>query len=123
MPIRNSYTPYDIERTKKAIGYIHRCYMENISADQLSIEASIDVRLLQSLMQFMTGMTVHHYLVKVRIEQATKDLEDRFELTIEQIARRHGFNSSSHFIKCFRERHGITPNEYRYHIINKGKAV
>jgi AraC-like DNA-binding protein len=123
MPIRDAYTPYDIGRTKKAIAYIHLHYSDNISADQLSMEVSIDVRLLQSLMQFLTGMTVHHYLVKIRIEQATKDLEDRFEFTIDQIAHRHGFSSSSHFIKCFRDRNDITPREYRYHMLNKGKAV
>ena len=123
MPIRSAYTPYDIERARKAIKYIRYHYAENISADQLAIEAVIDKRLLQKLMQFFTGMTVHHYLIKVRLEEATEDLSENFRLSISEIAYRHGFASSSHFIRIFRQHNDLTPNEYRYQLITKCKAV
>lgn len=123
MPIRSAYTPYDVERTRKAIIYMDNHYKEGISADQLAEEVHMDKRKLQMVMQILTGHTVHHYLIKLRIDHAIEDLNEKFDLTIEQIAFRNGFPSSSWFIKHFRERMEITPKEYRYQMLNKGKAL
>ncbi|HVU54293.1 MAG TPA: AraC family transcriptional regulator [Puia sp.] len=123
MPIRCAYTPYDVERTHKAIAYLDKNYREHISADQLAIEVSMDKRRLQTVMQVLTGLTIHHYLIKIRLDRATDDLNERFELTVEQIALRHGFPTSSWFIKHFKERMEQTPKEYRYNLLNRGKAL
>jgi len=123
MPIKSAYTPYDVERTHKAIAFLHDHYTENISADNLAAEVLIDKRKLQTVMQALTGLTVHNFLIKLRLDKATHDLHERPELTVDQIARRHGFPSSSWFIKHFRERTGVTPKDYQLQLMNRGKAL
>lgn len=118
MPINGAYTPYELERVNHAIDYIHGHYPNNISADQLSIEVSLDIKLLQALMQVMTGMTVHNYLMKIRVARATEDLSD-FKKSIKYIARTHGFSSSSHFGREFKRQTGTTPKAHRFHLATK----
>jgi AraC-like DNA-binding protein len=122
MPINGTYTPYDLERVNQAIDYIHGHYTNSISADQLSLEVSLDIKLLQALMQVMTGLTVHNYLVKVRVDRATEDLSD-FKKSIKFIALTHGFSSSSHFGREFKRQTGITPKGHRFQIITTGKCL
>ena len=122
MPINGTYTPYDLERVNRAIDYIHGHYTENISADQLALEADLSKQLLQSLMQVMTGLTVHHYVLKVRVDRATDDLSD-FRKPIKNVAATHGFSSHSHFSSWFKKETGLTPNEYRLQLLHKEKCL
>jgi two-component system response regulator YesN len=123
MPIRRRYSPYDVERTRKAIAYLAKHYAEPISADQLAEEVMIDKRKLQAVIQVLTGLTVHRYLLKVRLDRATEYLRERVDLTIEQVANLNGFHTSSLFIRHFRKRTGMTPKEYRFRTLNTGKAL
>ena len=120
---KSTYTPYDVERTRKAISYIHYHYKDHISTDQLAIEVSIDKRKLQKVMRAITGLTIHHYIIKTRLDHAMEELDEKFELTIEQIAYRNGFPSSSWFIKHFRGRTGLTPKKYQFQLLNVGKSL
>jgi transcriptional regulator GlxA family with amidase domain len=122
MPIYGTYTPYDLERVQHAIDYIHAHYKENISSDQLAIEVELSKSLLQTLMYFITGMTVHHYLIKVRVDCATKCLAD-FKKSIKFIALTHGFSSSSHFSSSFKKQTGKSPNEYRLQLLRSEKSI
>jgi len=116
MPLKGVYTPYETAQVQKAIDYIHAHHTEAISADALVEEVRLDRKLFLRIFVFMTGSTVHNYLLKVRIDRATEDLAD-FSLTVEQIAYRHGFCSGSHFTKNFKERTGVRPTDYRYRLI------
>lgn len=123
MSVRLTYTPYDVERTRKAIAYLESHFKQNISTDQLAMEIPIDKRKLQAVIRILTGFTVHHYLIKIRLDNAINDLNERFELTVEQVALRNGFPSSSWFIKHFRDRMGCTPKEYKYQLLDTGVAL
>src|SRR5579859_6053826 len=68
MPINGKYTPYEKKRVENAIQYIHNHFTEDISADGLALEVCIDIKHLQKIIKKITGYTVHHYLLKVRIE-------------------------------------------------------
>jgi AraC-like DNA-binding protein len=123
MPINLAFTSYDVERTHKAIAYLQNHYTENTSADQLAGEVMIDKRKLQTVLKILTGLTVHSFIIKTRIEKATEDLANRAELTVNQIASRHGFRNASKFIKHFRKRMGQTPKEYRQHLLITGNPL
>jgi AraC-like DNA-binding protein len=73
-------------------------------------------------MQFVTGMTVHHYHLKVRMEHAMEDLSD-FEIPVKAIALKHGFKSSSQFCRAFKEFAEMTPKEYRLQLLRIGKSL
>ena len=116
MPINGTYSPYDLERAKKAIEYIHCHYAETFSPDMLAEEVSIDIKKLQLLVQLLTGYTVHNYQLNVRIEQAKLELED-FSKPVKWIARKHGFSSPTHFNREFKKRAMLTPKQYRLQLM------
>lgn len=115
-------TPYDKDRVNLAISYINKNYRDAISADQLAIEVGIDIKKLQTGMQVITGLTVHNYLLSVRVAQAATDLQN-FARPIKCIAFKHGFCSSSHFGTEFKKRMGMTPRKYRYQLILSDKSI
>ena len=119
MPIKGLFTPYELDRIHQAIAYIDKHYQDTISADQLAEEIGMDIKQLQAGIQFLKGLTIHNYLLKVRVERAVRDLED-FGKPIKSIATRHGFCSASHFGSEFKKRTGLTPKEYRYQILLEG---
>jgi AraC-like DNA-binding protein len=75
----------------------------------------MDIKQLQAGVYSRKGLTIHNYILKVRVERATKDLED-FGHPIKYIAAKHGFSSSSHFGSEFKKQTGLTPRQYRYQL-------
>lgn len=64
------------------------------------------------LIKAHTGKTLHEYLVDFRLHIARNYLTTS-RLSVTEIADRCGFSSYNHFIKCFRERTGVSPLKYR----------
>lgn len=116
MPIKGSFTPFDLIRIKKAMVYIEEHYSDYISAENLSIEVNMDIKLLQTGIQFMTGLTIHNYLLKTRIDKAAIALED-FSNSIKWIALSYGFSSHGHFSTEFKKQKKMSPKEYRYQLL------
>ena len=122
MPIHGLFTPYELDRIDQAIAYIEKNYRDAISADQLSIEVCMDIKKLQAGVQLRTGLTVHNYILAIRVKRALCDLQD-FDRPIKYIACKHGFCSASHFGTEFKKRTGLTPKEYRYQLILSANSL
>jgi len=116
MPIKGLFTPYDLDRINAAIVYIDKNYRNAISAEHLAMEVEMDIKQLQAGFQFQKGVTIHNYILRVRIERSMEDLEN-FRLPIKFIALKHGFSSPSHFGAEFKKQRGMTPKEFRYQLI------
>ena len=115
MSINEFHSPYALARARKVIEYIHIHFMETLSPEQLAEEVKMDTKQLQSIVQFLTGHTIHNYKMHVRIDHAKTELED-FSKAIKDIACKHGFGSASHFIREFKKRMDMTPGQYRYQL-------
>lgn len=63
------------------------------------------------------GMTSQQYLMKLRLDRVKKDLIKN-SCKLENIARQHGFSSSSYLNKCFQKMEGITPHRWRIQMRN-----
>jgi AraC family transcriptional regulator len=122
MPINGAFTPYDMDRLTRAISYIEKNYQDAISADSLSVEVSMDIKHLQTGIQLITGMTVHNFQLKVRVDRALVDLAD-FARSIKSIAFKHGFSSPSHFGTEFKKRIGMNPKKYRFQLMLNGNHL
>jgi len=122
MPNNGNYSPYDLERVKKAIDYIHSHYAENISPKDLAKKLIIDEKKLQFLMQVLTGYTIHDYQINIRIEKAKLDLAD-FGKQVKWIARKHGFVTPPHFTKKFKQWVNLSPREYRRLLIQAAEPL
>jgi two-component system response regulator YesN len=122
MPINGLFTPYDLERINRAIAYVDKYYRNSISAENLAMEVDMDVKQLQAGIQFRKGLTIHNYILKVRIQKSIEDLEN-FGMPIKCIASKHGFSSPSHFGAEFKKQTGMTPKEFRYQLILDNKYL
>jgi AraC-like DNA-binding protein len=104
--------PYEKRNVERALDYIDLHYRERLSADQLSIEFNLSKHKLQAGFQELTGLTVHNYILKVRVDKAKQMLADT-DQPVKSIASAMGFKRPSHFICIFKEYTSLTPCEYR----------
>lgn len=105
-------TPRDMRRVQKVIEYIDKNYSTKLSVEHLAIEGRMSKEKLQAGIQHKTGLTLHEYLVNVRIDKS-KDLLTQTELPIKAIAGSTGFKKPGHFTDVFKALVRITPSEYR----------
>jgi len=103
---------YDMTCVDRALAYIHQHFRNALSAEQLSIEAELNIKKLRAGIRKKTGYTLHDYHFKVRIEKA-KVLLLQTGYPLKQIASSVGFKNESHFCQKFRQLVSMTPNEFR----------
>ena len=59
------------------------------------------------------GSTPISFLHDMRLRRAAEHLRQKGETSVEQIARRLGFNSRSHFSLAFKVHFGVSPAAFR----------
>ena len=100
------------ERLRTFLAYIERRYREPLTLEELA--ASAHVSKSECLRCFKTALqtTPHRYLIEYRLAQAATLLRITNE-PVGAVAQNVGFGQQSHFGKCFKEKTGMTPAEYR----------
>ena len=98
-----------IENAKK---FIHHNYFREITLDEVANYVMLSREYFCSYYKQKTGENFLETLNKHRIEASKKYLLTT-NLTINQVAERVGYRSSSHYHKLFRKYNNISPNEYR----------
>lgn len=92
--------------------YIESHYKENVTLEMLSKSANVSksecLRCFKSTLQ----TTPYKYLIEYRLSKAAELLKNT-DMLIENIASDVGFTHVSHFGKCFRQKTGFSPREYR----------
>ena len=83
-----------------------------ITVRELASRVSLSAFHLCRLFRRLTGSTVHHYLVDLRLRLALERLEDR-SADLSRLAHDLGFSSHSHFSAAFRRRLGLAPSRVR----------
>lgn len=116
-------TPIDEQLMKRFILFIE----ENISNPMLKVEEAAK-ELSYSYVQFnrkikaITGESVGQFLIHYRLNRAKQVIEADQTISISEVMFSVGFNSSSYFSKCFRERYGVTPKQMQSKTV-KGEQV
>lgn len=94
--------------------YVDENLDQNLTLSKLSKVVGISPNYFASLFKESTGITVHQYVMKYRIEKAKRLLQKRdLNLKIIDICQQVGFQSQSHFTRVFRQHTGTTPKVYR----------
>jgi transcriptional regulator GlxA family with amidase domain len=78
----------------------------------LAAAAAMSVRHFSRVFTAEVGETPGHYVERVRVEAARRDLEATDE-TLDVIARRCGFGTAETLRRSFRRRLGVAPDGYR----------
>ncbi|MEE4563704.1 AraC family transcriptional regulator [Paenibacillus polymyxa] len=99
-------------RLQQMIMFIQHDYMNPITLQDVSNSANISKS--EALRCFQTYMKQSpiDYLIQYRLEVAQRLLFET-NSSVQDISSECGFNSSSYFIKIFRNKIGITPREFR----------
>lgn len=92
--------------------YIRSNYTENLTNKQLGALAGYHEYYLNRMFRVYTGMNLHEYLIKVRMEQASYLILNT-RLPLGDISEAVGIRSYPHFSACFKSCYGCSPAQYR----------
>jgi transcriptional regulator GlxA family with amidase domain len=106
----------------KQINHISSLIESNISdvptVENLAREAGLNINKLQEGFKKLYGTTVNNYVQKARLD-AAYNLLTKTDLSISEIVNAIGLSSKSYFSKIFKEKHSISPSEFRKKQRNK----
>ncbi len=94
------------------IGFIGEHLYTNISNSVIAEKFHFNASYINRVFKKHTGMTLHEYIIGVRIDAAAEKLRSE-STSVSEIARLTGFSGAVHFTKAFKKRMGISPTEYR----------
>lgn len=92
--------------------YITRHYDEDITNDELARLAGYHAYYLNRAFRAHVGMSIHKYLLQVRLEQAVYLMRNT-NRDLNDIAESVGFHSYPHFSGYFKQVYGTSPQAFR----------
>ncbi len=99
-------------RIKIMLDFIHGHYAEKLSLVDLAKAANVSVSEALRCFRLCMRTTPYKYLTELRLRKAAALLKETDEPIVD-IIDGAGFSSLSHFGKCFKEKTGLSPSEYR----------
>ena len=98
-------------KLKQIIDYINAYLDRDLSLKELSSVVEMSPQYFSQLFKQSTGITPHQYVIRCRIEQAKRLIEQR-KLSLAEIAIQVGFVDQSHLHRHFKRLVGVTPKNY-----------
>jgi len=95
-------------RLKQTLAYIEDHLSEDLSLSRIALVAGISASHFKALFRESTGVPVHQYVIKRRLEHA-KTLLMKGDLSIAEIALATGFSHQSHLARHLRRTSGLSP--------------
>ena len=96
---------------KKAVDYMNNNIGSQISIPDIANHCQVSLSGLKRYFLKFTGIGVHKYFFKLKINAAAQSLKNGS--TITEAAYKFGFPSQSYFSASFKRETGITPTEYK----------
>jgi AraC family L-rhamnose operon transcriptional activator RhaR/AraC family L-rhamnose operon regulatory protein RhaS len=94
----------------RAISHLERHYDEPLHLATLAKLTGMSHRTFYRMFHIVTGQTPSSYLQQLRITKAAQILRTT-DKTVTEVAFQCGFEDSSYFARCFRQRFGVSPRE------------
>lgn len=98
---------------KKAVAFLLKNYMQDLSLQSLSEELMLNPSYLSSLINKYIQVNFNHLLDFVRLQKACELLLSSPEMTMSEISYVVGYNGERRFYNAFQKRLSCTPGEYR----------
>ena len=95
-----------------AMVYLNNNFREHISLDFLAEKFFISPSYFSKIFREISGNTFTDYLNGVRIKEAQRLMHET-NMSIAQIAKKTGYNSSTHFGRTFKNHMGLSPLSYK----------
>ncbi|MBV6715186.1 response regulator [Paenibacillus chitinolyticus] len=97
---------------KRAVKYMEENYARDLNMAMVSNYVSLNYTYFSKIFKEYTGDNFVGYLKKIRISRA-KELLESSHSKVYEIAEQVGFENTKLFTRVFKEKEGITPQEYR----------
>ncbi|WP_058307713.1 AraC family transcriptional regulator [Gracilibacillus massiliensis] len=101
-----------VETIQKAIEYMEKNILEDITIDSIAKQANVSPFHFQRTFAVLTEITIGDYIRRRRLTLAGEDLLTTDEKIID-LANKYGYDTPEAFSKAFRRQHGVTPSEAR----------
>ena len=92
--------------------FIKENYADDIMLIDLSEFLGVTPKYCSALFAKLMDSNFKEYLNRFRVEQAAQIMQKSPDIPVSDLASAVGFNSSSSFIRVFRQHMGITPGKY-----------
>jgi AraC family transcriptional regulator len=99
-------------QVRRVAEYLQENYAQEFDLDRIAAVAGLSKYHLERAFKRATGLTLHTYMVMLRLERAKHSLGSTAKSIVE-IALELGFSDQSHFTNVFRRFVGVTPHAYR----------
>lgn len=100
------------EKLKKTISFVQSNYSEEISVSQAASVSNFSASHFSKIFREFTGLSFTQYLKSYRLEMAAQRLHSP-DAQIGDTAMRCGFSNMSYFTRSFKEKYGMTPQQYK----------
>lgn len=90
--------------------YIQEHLTEDLSLERLEKHFFISHEHISREFKRQTGQTVHAYIVKMRLEQCCRLIQQGYPMT--EVYKMGGFGGYNHFFRAFKKEFGVTPGQY-----------
>lgn len=100
------------ETFRSVVGYIQNHPMDALSNHEIAHALGFDPCYLNRVVRFFTGLSLHQYVIKYRIDKALALLLST-EMSIEEVAIFCGFYSGAHFSSQCKKLTGQRPSFYK----------
>ena len=97
---------------EKAVHYIHLNFQHPISCSTVAEALNINRTMLSGEFHKATGTTMKEFILDLRLNKA-KWLLESGSLKIKETAEKCGFTDTGYFIRVFRKKFNITPDQYK----------
>ncbi len=92
-------------------GILENHFTESISLEQMAESTGLSPNYLNKLFSQYTGMAIHSYIIKLRMEHAVHLLKTK-EILAKQVAMEVGYDDPLYFSRAFHRYHGKWPSEF-----------
>jgi two-component system response regulator YesN len=96
----------------KVISFIHDNIYNQLSLDMVADYVNVSPTYLSKIFKQITNSNFSEFVTELRLEQAALLLREK-KLTVQDISSKVGYQSTHHFIRLFKEKHGLTPKQYQ----------
>ncbi|MDO5547554.1 MAG: AraC family transcriptional regulator [Eubacteriales bacterium] len=96
----------------QAIDLIQRCYMQDITVEDIAAYCRLNRSYLGKLFRDETGKSTQEYLIEYRMEVACRYLRET-TAPIGTIALSVGYQNQLHFSRAFRKTYGMSPRDWQ----------
>lgn len=105
------------DQIKEVLTYMHTHYQEDMSLQDIATFFHVSKEYFSRQFHHFIGKTFHDYLTGYRLYKAYDDVVNS-DMTIQDIARKHGFLNVRSFIHIFTKTYHETPLQYRKNVNN-----